>query len=59
MGRPKRVDVGGYVYHVLNRSVGRRRLFHREKDFEAFERVLAESVEVADGDVAFLAVGET
>jgi len=51
MGRPRRVDVGGYVYHVLNRSVGRRRLFHKEQDFIAFERVLAEALQRTDGAV--------
>ena len=37
--------VGGYPYHVLNRANGRLRLFRKQNDFEAFERVLAETFE--------------
>ena len=33
------------VYHVLNRGNGRMRLFHKEGDYEAFERVLAEGLQ--------------
>jgi putative transposase len=44
MGRPKRVDVGGLVYHVLNRGNGRMDVFEDDGDYEAFERVLAEAV---------------
>ena len=33
---------GGLVYHVLNRGVGRRTLFHKDEDYAAFERVLAD-----------------
>ena len=55
MGRPKRVDVGGGVYHVLNRAVGRRRIFVREQDFAGFERTLAEAVQRAGGAVRLLA----
>jgi putative transposase len=35
--------VGGYVYHVLNRSVGRMTLFHEEEDYTAFMRILAKA----------------
>jgi len=55
MGRPARIDVGGYVYHALNRSVGRRMIFSRDGDFVAFERVLAEALDRAGGDVSLLA----
>ncbi|MEX1017028.1 MAG: transposase [Phycisphaeraceae bacterium] len=55
MGRPKRVDVGGGVYHVLNRAVRRRVIFARETDFAGFERVLAEAVQRAGGAVQLLA----
>ena len=44
MPRPKRITLGGYVYHVLNRANGRLRIFHRDGDFHAFERVLAEGI---------------
>ena len=33
------------MYHVLNRGNGRIRLFHKDEDFEALERVLAESLD--------------
>ena len=36
---------GGLAYHVLNRAVGRVRLFRRPADFEAFERILIEAHE--------------
>jgi hypothetical protein len=45
MGRAKRVADGGFVYHVLNRSNARLRIFDNEGDYEAFERVLEEAVE--------------
>ena len=45
MPRPPRVDVGGYAYHVVNRSVGKRPLFRKDGDFEAFETVLAQAAE--------------
>ena len=35
--------MGGYVYHVLNRGVGRLRIFRKERDFEAFEEVLEQA----------------
>jgi len=42
MGRPYRTALGGYVYHMLNRGNGRLRIFHKDGDYEAFERVLGE-----------------
>lgn len=45
MPRRARSIVGGYAYHVLNRSNGRLRLFKKEADFAAFEQVLAEAFE--------------
>ena len=29
--------MGGYVYHVLNRTVGRTTLFYKEGDYAAFD----------------------
>lgn len=49
MGRPKRIDVGGYVYHVLNRGNGRMTIFEDADDFDAFERILEEAVEREPG----------
>ncbi len=43
MPRRLRVSIGGYVFHVLNRAVGRTRIFRKQRDFEAFEEVLAEA----------------
>ena len=45
MGRPKRADDGGLVYHVLNRANARLRIFEKEGDYETFVRVLEEAVE--------------
>jgi REP-associated tyrosine transposase len=49
MGRPLRVALGGYIYHVLNRGNGRAAIFHKAGDFEAFERNLAETLEHVPG----------
>jgi len=43
MPRRLRVATGGYAYHVLNRAVGRMRLFAKPRDFEAFEEVLGQA----------------
>jgi len=48
MGRPKRITLGGYVYHVLNRANGRLRIFRKNADFEAFEAILAAGLERVD-----------
>lgn len=45
MGRAKRITLGGYVYHVLNRANGRLRIFRKDSDFLAFEQILAEGIE--------------
>ena len=37
--------MGGYVYHVLNRAVGRATLFDKEGDYTAFENTLREAKE--------------
>jgi REP-associated tyrosine transposase len=42
MPRPLRTAPGGFVYHVLNRASSKRRIFHQDRDYLAFERVLAE-----------------
>src|SRR3979411_599191 len=49
MGRPYRTALGGYVYHMLNRSNGRLRIFHKDDDYEAFERILGEALEHVPG----------
>ena len=45
MPRPLRTAPGGFVYHVLNRANGKRRIFESDRDYLAFERVLAEMQE--------------
>jgi putative transposase len=44
MARKPRVSRGGIAYHVMNRTWGAIELFEDSADYEAFERVLAESV---------------
>ena len=44
MPRSSRFALGGVVFHVLNRAVGRRSLFDKPGEFEAFERVLVETL---------------
>ena len=48
MGRAKRITLGGYAYHVLNRANGQLRIFRKNADFEAFEAILAEGLERVD-----------
>jgi putative transposase len=43
MPRRARSIIGGYAYHVLNRANGRLRLFRKEADYLAFEKVLAQA----------------
>jgi REP-associated tyrosine transposase len=47
MPRSARIAPGGMVFHVLNRGVGRMRLFDTPGDFRAFERVLCETCDAA------------
>ena len=49
MGRPHRLALAGYVYHVLNRDNGRAPIFHKDGDFEAFEHILGQAVEHVPG----------
>jgi putative transposase len=42
MPRPRRVALGGLVYHVLNRANARRRIFEMPGDYAAFARILAD-----------------
>ena len=45
MGRALRTDVGGQVYHVLNRANARLPLFTKKDDYELFEKVLEQAKE--------------
>lgn len=48
MPRVERTDVGGYVYHALNRANARARIFDSDKDYQLFENILEEAVEKFD-----------
>ena len=43
MARNARVDVGGHVYHVLNRAVGRATIFESRDDYRLFHELLLET----------------
>jgi putative transposase len=45
MPRTARVAPGGMLFHVLNRGVGRMRLFLKDADFEAFERIVTKTLD--------------
>lgn len=45
MARPLRADEAGGLYHALNRGNARATIFHKNGDYEAFERILAEGLE--------------
>jgi REP-associated tyrosine transposase len=42
MPRPLRTVPGGFIYHVLNRANRKRKIFETDRDYLAFERILAE-----------------
>src|ERR1700721_29868 len=44
MPRPRRKIAADGYYHVLNRGNGKMTLFHKEGDFDAFLKVLAEGL---------------
>ena len=44
MPRITRVDIGGEIYHVLNRANARVTIFDNEKDYQQFEDILEEAV---------------
>jgi len=54
MARIPRVDVGGYVYHAMNRGNGRMTIFESDADYIAFERVIQDAVEQVP-DLAIIA----
>ena len=45
MPRSKRADEAGAIYHALNRANARGTIFHKDGDYEAFERILAEGLQ--------------
>ena len=44
MPRPPRADEAGALYHALNRGNARATIFHKDDDYAAFERILAEGL---------------
>ena len=48
MPRIKRTNVGGYVYHVLNRANARVQIFDNDEDYKLFENILEEAIEKFD-----------
>jgi REP element-mobilizing transposase RayT len=47
MPRITRVSSGGMLFHVLNRGVGRMQIFRAEKDYDAFHRVVEQTLRIA------------
>jgi putative transposase len=45
MPRSNRVDIGGEIYHVINRANARMQIFNNAKDYMLFENVLTEAHE--------------
>ena len=43
MPRSARVDIGGQVYHVLNRANGRMQIFNDKDDYKLFEQLLQDT----------------
>ena len=48
MPRTQRTDIGGYIYHVLNRANARVQIFDNDKDYQLFESILEEAVKKFD-----------
>ena len=44
MARIVRVNVGGSVYHVLNRANARECIFNNDKGYQSFETILEDAV---------------
>ena len=43
MPRQPRYQPAGMVFHVINRGVGRQAIFHKDQDYTAFQKVMAEA----------------
>ena len=46
MPRAPRADEAGGLYHALNRGNLRAEIFHKEGDYEAFEKILGEALDI-------------
>ena len=45
MPRTSRASIGGMVYHVINRGNARNEVFHKDDDYAAFLKLMAEACE--------------
>jgi len=43
MPRIRRIDIGGEIYHVLNRANARVQIFDNNNDYQQFEGILEEA----------------
>ncbi len=43
MPRTNRIDIGGEIYHIINRANARMKIFDNPKDYQLFENVLSEA----------------
>ncbi|MEY3784562.1 MAG: hypothetical protein RLZZ230_884 [Candidatus Parcubacteria bacterium] len=48
MPRQLRVDIGGEIYHVINRSNARIKIFDTDEDYQLFEKLLQDAQEITD-----------
>jgi putative transposase len=48
MGRTRRADVAGGVYHMLNRSNLKATIFHKPEDYDAFHQIMEQAIEKFD-----------
>ena len=48
MPRQPRIDIGGEVYHIINRSNARVKIFDTDKDYQLFEKLLQDAQEITD-----------
>jgi putative transposase len=48
MGRIPRVDIGGEIFHVINRANARLQIFFNEEDYKLFETILSDGVKKYD-----------
>ncbi len=51
MARAARVDIGGQIYHVINRAVGRLQIFDTDEDYLTFLNILREANETSTVEV--------
>jgi putative transposase len=56
MPRSLRIDVGGEIYHCLNRAVARQQIFNSPDDYHLFLSILEEVYDVAAVDILAFAI---